>query len=750
MVRLFLFEPSGDLPKHMPQADARRLLATADGAMAKAPPRPVATARPPATLRRAALAMALLVTVSWAVPREAGAGTYSDVVVATSGLTGYWRLSDPPLPGSSIVIPAKDEKGDHDGYYVGPPRPHPSLISHDSNRAVHFDDNSVNVPAWSGLHSSAFSAEAWVKWHGRVPQRTTPEQGVLHTSTLARGHALIVSASDQWTLLAGNGSQFVRTSGPTAHVGEIVHLVGTYDGQAARLYVNGQLAGSRAQSYVPNLDYYGFGIGKSYDHGWTKFFGAIDEVALYNRALSPQEVNQHYVLGAGIDSKEPQLSVSGPVRDAADDWVHDGTHDVVVDARDGSDAAPESGVRRVELIVDDEVVDSVELPCLSGNCRVRHTFRLDTGTLRYGAHDLAVRAIDQAGNTAVDSWMVATEPVRTVFEFEPAASLDEVHAAAVINRADIMDFTHYEPGVGGYVTGDQAPSEAVAGYRESYQEEHGVSTDPHADVVTFGGAIPTEALGPLAAKVSKREAIDLSEVVGDDPPELEESTLDYPDDLLAADIAAEDEPLDPRDDPDATVSASVRKFSPAYGKMWTWENPPIDRNVFYHRLTWKRGSLEAFERDNNLDYAYEHDVKLYDDGYSGTRKHPFCKGDRWWSKRRLIGWNSNFPKDAKPWWDENVGDSCRVLDFTFGIKFPLELQERKRYDVRIVVEDGARSSSRYQLRGARMRRVCPGEPRICVVGASGNEHNQLLIGKSKGTAPECRRWRKGRRSRKCP
>ena len=76
------------------------------------------------------------------------------------------------------------------------------------------------------------------------------------------------------------------------------HLVGTYDEQTLTLYVNGV----KAASVIPQGSYGGaiqhgnspllIGQGPN-GYGW---FGKIDEVMLFNRVLSPREINSLYQL----------------------------------------------------------------------------------------------------------------------------------------------------------------------------------------------------------------------------------------------------------------------------------------------------------------------------------------------------------------------------------------------------------------------------------------------------------------------
>lgn len=73
---------------------------------------------------------------------------------------------------------------------------------------------------------------------------------------------------------------------------EWTHLCGVWDGEAWRLYLNGKLSGLEPLEAVPSYDANPFLVGADNEPGLlTHFFpGEIDEVRLYDRALSPDEV----------------------------------------------------------------------------------------------------------------------------------------------------------------------------------------------------------------------------------------------------------------------------------------------------------------------------------------------------------------------------------------------------------------------------------------------------------------------------
>jgi concanavalin A-like lectin/glucanase superfamily protein len=82
------------------------------------------------------------------------------------------------------------------------------------------------------------------------------------------------------------------------------HVVGTYDGATVSLYLNGALAASTSYStaitHATNALYIGSGATGSGTAGPAGYFwgGIIDDVALYNRALSATEVQLHYTSGS--------------------------------------------------------------------------------------------------------------------------------------------------------------------------------------------------------------------------------------------------------------------------------------------------------------------------------------------------------------------------------------------------------------------------------------------------------------------
>jgi hypothetical protein len=217
-------------------------------------------------------------------------GAYRDVVLG-DGPLGYWRLGE---TGSSA---AADQTGLHPGAYVGGTvLGLPGALAADPDTAAGFDGLSgyASVPYAAALNPSSFSVELWARPTGGAHSY----RGAMASRSYPRGWVLYASAANTWQFWVNSGTGMASAGAPAVALGAWTHLVGTFDGTTARLYVDGVLAGSALSAgYEPNGTA-ALAIGQSQPGDGFWFPGQVDEAAVYPGALTPAQVALHYRAGA--------------------------------------------------------------------------------------------------------------------------------------------------------------------------------------------------------------------------------------------------------------------------------------------------------------------------------------------------------------------------------------------------------------------------------------------------------------------
>ena len=235
-------------------------------------------------------------TRSWTI--SAGP-TYAETVAATPGLRHWWRLGD---AGTT----AADSRGSNAGVYNGGGARVAGLLSGDADAAHDFDGSNDFVDLAPGLFGTPaqLSVEAWVRIGS---QKSGSGQHFLVTDSNddlgADGFVLSVDASNRPQLFVGRTSttRVSVVSSVALTIGTTYHVVGTYDGASARIYVNGVQRGAAAYSggitYSGSRDLYLGRQKKSTNRSVRWLDGVLDDVALYDAALPAATVQTHYDRG---------------------------------------------------------------------------------------------------------------------------------------------------------------------------------------------------------------------------------------------------------------------------------------------------------------------------------------------------------------------------------------------------------------------------------------------------------------------
>jgi Concanavalin A-like lectin/glucanases superfamily len=199
----------------------------------------------------------------------------------------------------------------------------------------------VSIPDSPALHPANLTIEAWV----RCDLLDTPSDNsypgqqyiIFHQNAqfenfegfdLAKDRRPVyIATNDTWCfeVTSTSGNNVFLESITLVQTNVWYHLAGVYGSVGGsnyiQLYVNGVLEGQTNVDFpvgYGNFPFYFATTGQSYyDH---KFGGALDEIALYNRALSSNEIFSIYAAGRAAKCKEPtavSIGLSGAQPSAA-------------------------------------------------------------------------------------------------------------------------------------------------------------------------------------------------------------------------------------------------------------------------------------------------------------------------------------------------------------------------------------------------------------------------------------------------
>jgi len=221
--------------------------------------------------------------------------TIEDANVSSSA---YWKLDE------GVGTTAADFVGDSDGTVVGA-----TWAAGVNGSSLDFDpvDNAyvgidTNTPALD-ITGTAISLEAWI-----YPRNGDVTQRVISKRTDAPGDEVYAMIIDDYRLVFKlDGVDMI--SSHIIRLNDWVHVVMVYDGADKRIYVNGvlDLAAPQLKTDAIDSSLRPVQLGRIEDD--TGFFdGQMDEVQVYDRALSAAEVAAQYALIAVVPPAAPGIS----------------------------------------------------------------------------------------------------------------------------------------------------------------------------------------------------------------------------------------------------------------------------------------------------------------------------------------------------------------------------------------------------------------------------------------------------------
>ena len=211
------------------------------------------------------------------------------------GLVGYWSMEG----GKGATVTDFSGKGN-----VGTMTnmdPATDWITGKVGKSLDFDgtDDFVNLGSASNLNpTSSITLSAWIRIDGGnntyrdIISRWDSAGGVNERTYIIgvnNSNALYFAISSDGT----DGGASIATDPATATTDTWLHVLGTWDGTTMRLYKNGVEVATALQNAMmssPNTRTgIGATIGRAGDSQVSLFNGAVDDVRLYNRALSASE-----------------------------------------------------------------------------------------------------------------------------------------------------------------------------------------------------------------------------------------------------------------------------------------------------------------------------------------------------------------------------------------------------------------------------------------------------------------------------
>lgn len=198
----------------------------------------------------------------------------------TDGLVGFWSLDEDTLDGNTVL----DIFGENHAEIAGGA---PKLVDGKIEGALEFDGvvDFIQLPDMG--NSETVTVEIWLKAYS-FPQYAglvsapTSDAGMVHFKIRDSG-AVSVDKRDNANSL----------DSPPVILEEWVHALFTCDTSKdeVSLYVNGELIGTDISGATP-VNMTGLMIGR--EKGDRYFHGVLDEVRIYNRVLSEDEIDQNF------------------------------------------------------------------------------------------------------------------------------------------------------------------------------------------------------------------------------------------------------------------------------------------------------------------------------------------------------------------------------------------------------------------------------------------------------------------------
>jgi len=220
----------------------------------------------------------------------------------TTGLVGWWRF-DEATSGTCSGASILDSSGNSN---TGTCNNSPTWTTGHLAGAMSFNGTNQNISMNGNNLPSTTSSRTISVWEKTTSSFLSGShyRNILYYGTYNTNQAIFLSISTEQSTGAINnfyisqyGDRVFASSGNTVNDGNWHQLCATYDGTTWRLYIDGTASSTAGGSNHPNMTTNTLltnsaTIGE--DPGGDYFPGTLDDMRIYNRALSSSDVAQLY------------------------------------------------------------------------------------------------------------------------------------------------------------------------------------------------------------------------------------------------------------------------------------------------------------------------------------------------------------------------------------------------------------------------------------------------------------------------
>ncbi|WP_424099030.1 filamentous hemagglutinin N-terminal domain-containing protein [Moorena producens] len=245
------------------------------------------------------------------VPQESET-TYNQAVLGDNPIV-YWSL-DETSGSTAFNATGNGFNGTYEGVTQGVPGISGTAGEFNGKKDTAVDIGTVRSGSDLDISNQSFTVEAWIK-----PNEIGKSQSYfgIHNEdqgTNDKGNSLYFRLTNQASVRFGDFPNDLETPDDIIEVDNWYHIVASYDKTSGNntIFVNGREINRNDQGAFKGLD------PRILIGNWTKshnlnqpFNGVIDEVAVYNTALSPETVAQHYLIGQRSLGAQLDIGESG-------------------------------------------------------------------------------------------------------------------------------------------------------------------------------------------------------------------------------------------------------------------------------------------------------------------------------------------------------------------------------------------------------------------------------------------------------